>query len=197
MKWPIQVAGLLSLSILICGCPYESPLPLDDKPTEAVDSSLFGFWYGIVKDGSDFFGIEALEISKESDSIYKIIRYGKAVKGDMVLPDTAYFTGFTSRIDDQRFFNIATSIVDIVPRKNKRSEIKTTTVFYLSPFSIKNDTMLVQTIADGFSGKNPRWHSTNELKQQIRQLIAGNKNIYDDTYKLSYRKIEKPKSFFN
>lgn len=197
MKWLKQVAGLISLSILICGCPYESPLPLDDKPTEPVDSALFGFWYGIVKDGSDFFGIEALEISKESDSTYKIIRYGKAVKGDMVLPDTAYFSGFTSRIGDQRFFNIATFIVEIVPRKNKRSEIKTTNVFYLSPFSIKNDTMQVQTIADGFSGKNPRWHSTNELKQQIRQLMGENKNIYDDTYKLSYRKIEKPKSFFN
>ena len=72
------------MSFLLCGCPYESPLPLDEKPTEAVDSSLFGFWYGIVKDGSDYFGIEALEIERETDSIYKIIRYGKAIKGDMI-----------------------------------------------------------------------------------------------------------------
>jgi hypothetical protein len=57
--------------------------------------------------------------------------------------------------------------------------------------------MQVRTITDGFLGKNPRWHSNEELKQQIRQLQAENKNIYDDIYKLSYHKIEKPKSFFN
>jgi hypothetical protein len=38
----------------------------------------------------------------------------------MVLPDTAYFTGFTSNIDGQRFFNIQSSIVEIVPKKNKK-----------------------------------------------------------------------------
>lgn len=197
MKRLIQLTGLACLSFIFCGCPYESPLPLDEKPTEPVDTSLFGFWYGIVKDGSDFFGIEALEISKETDSTYKVVRYGKSIKGDMVLPDTAYFTGFTSNIDGQRFFNIGSSIVEIIHRKNKSPEVKTTRVYYLSPFSVKNDTMQVRTITDGFLGKNPRWHSTEELKQQIRQMMAENKNIYDDTYKLSYRKIEKPKSFFN
>lgn len=197
MKRLIPLTALACLCFALCGCPYESPLPLDAKPTEAVDTSLFGFWYGIVKDGSDFFGIEALEISKETDSTYKIIRYGKAIKGDIILPDTSYFTGFTSNVEGQRFFNIESSIVEIVPRKNKKSEVVTTHVYYLSPFSVRNDTMQVRTITDNFLGKNPRWHSNDELKQQIKQLLAENKNIYDDIYKLSYRKIIKPKSFFN
>ena len=197
MKRFIFFTGVISVSLLLCGCPYESPLPLDEKPTEAVDSSLLGFWYGIVKDGSDYFGIEALEIEKETDSTYKIIRYGKAIKGDMVLPDTAYFTGFISRIGDQRIFNIATSIVEIIPRRNKEPEIRTTKVYYLSPFTVRNDTIQVRTIADGFYGKLPRWRSNAELKEKIRQLISEKKEIYDDIYKLSYRKIEKPKKFFN
>jgi hypothetical protein len=197
MNWLLKLAGLICLSVVICGCPYESPLPLDAKPTEAVDTSLFGFWYGIIKDGSDFFGIEALEISKETDSTYKITRYGKAIKGTMVLPDTAFFTGFTSTVGDQRYFNVVSSVVELIPRKNKKPELRTTRVYYLSPFSVRNDTLQVRTITDGFVGKNPRWHSNEELKQQIQKLMAEDKNIYDDVYKLSYRKIEKPKSFYN
>jgi hypothetical protein len=56
---------------------------------------LLGYWYGIVKDGSDFFGIEALDISKQSDSTYALIRYGKGIKDDFILPDTSYFSGYT------------------------------------------------------------------------------------------------------
>jgi hypothetical protein len=196
MKRLIQLSGLACLTFIITGCPYESPLPLDAKPTEPIDTSLLGFWYGIVKDGSDYFGIEALEIAKETDSTYNIIRYGKAIKGDMVLPDTAYFTGFISYIDQQRFFNIETNIVEMIPRKNKKPEIRTTRIYYLSPFTVSHDTMQVRTVTDGFYGRTPRWNSGEELKQKIRQLLSENKNIYDDIYKLSYRKIEKPKKFF-
>ena len=196
MKRFIQLSLIAGISFIICGCPYESPIPLDERPTEPVDSSLLGFWYGIVKDGSDYFGIEALEISKESDSIYNIIRYGKAIKGDMVLPDTAYFTGFISTIDSQRFFNIATNIVELIPRKNKTPEVRTTRIYYLSPFSVSHDTMQVRTITDGFYAKNPHWKSNLDLKEKLRQMMSENKNIYDDIYKLSYRKMEKPKKFF-
>ncbi len=196
MKRFIYFTQLIYLSFILSGCPYESPIPLDERPTGAIDSSLLGFWYGIIKDGSDYFGIEALEIEKETDSTYKIIRYGKAIKGDMILPDTAYFTGFTSKIDNQLFFNIATSIVEIIPRKKKEPEIRTTKIYYLSPFSVKNDTMQVRTITDGFYGRTPRWQSNDALKQKIRELMLEKKEIYDDVYKLNYRKMEKPKKFF-
>lgn len=196
MKRVIYFIVLTSLSFILGGCPYESPLPLDEKPTEPIDSSLLGFWYGIVKDGSDYFGIEALEIDIEADSMYKITRYGKAIKGDMILPDTAYFTGFTSRVSEERFFNIATSIVEIIPRRNKEPEVRTTKIYYLSPFSVKNDTMQVRTITDGFYGRTPHWNSNVALKEKLRQLMLEKKEIYDDIYKLSYRKIEKPKKFF-
>jgi hypothetical protein len=196
MKRLIQLSGLACLSFIITGCPYESPLPLDAKPTEPIDTSLLGFWYGIVKDGSDYFGIEALEIAKETDSTYNIIRYGKAIKGDMVLPDTAYFTGFISYIDQQRVFNIETNIVELIPRRNKKPEVRTTRIYYLSPFTVSHDTMQVHTVTDGFYGRTPRWNSGEELRQKIRQLLSENKNIYDDIYKLSYRKMEKPKKFF-
>src|SRR5687768_10577160 len=107
----IRILWLLPLGFILGGCPYESKVPLANNPQEPVDSTLLGYWYGIVKDGSDFFGIEALDISKQSDSVYAITRYGKAVKGDIILPDTAYYTGFVSFIGEQRFMNIESSIV--------------------------------------------------------------------------------------
>ena len=94
-----RILWLVPLCFILYACPFESPVALEKKPVEPVDTALYGYWYGIIKDFSDMFGIEALDLTKETDSTYKIIRYGKAIKGNMILPDTAYFTGFTSYID--------------------------------------------------------------------------------------------------
>lgn len=168
-------------------------MPLDKNPTEAIDTSLLGYWYGIIKDGSDFFGIEALDISKHSDSTYNIIRYGKVVKGDMIMPDTSRFTGYTSHIGDQLYMNVETNIVEVIPRGKKEPEIKTTKVYYLATLQLKHDTLSVQTIADGFAGLNPRFHTAEDIRHSITSLKEANKKIYDDVYKLSYRKMERPK----
>jgi hypothetical protein len=74
-----KLLWLLPVTIILYACPFESTVALEKKPVESVDSTLMGYWYGIVKDGSDFFGIEALDISKHSDSVYNITRYGKAI----------------------------------------------------------------------------------------------------------------------
>ena len=63
-----KILWLLPLCFILYACPFESPVPLDAKPVEPIDTSLIGYWYGIVKDGSDYFGIEALDIKKLSDS---------------------------------------------------------------------------------------------------------------------------------
>lgn len=86
-----KLLWLLPLATFLTACPFESKVPLASGPSEPVDTTLIGYWYGIVKDGSDFFGIEALDITKQSDSVYAITRYGKAVKGDIILPDTVLF----------------------------------------------------------------------------------------------------------
>jgi hypothetical protein len=96
---------------------------MEPRPVETIDSSLLGYWYGIVKDGSDFFGIEALEISQKSDSTYGIVRYGKAAKGDIILPDTSYFTGYVSYIGDQRFMNVQGALVTVRTRKIKLQKL--------------------------------------------------------------------------
>jgi hypothetical protein len=185
---------ILPLAVILYACPYESAVPLETRPSEPIDSTLFGYWYGIIKDGSDFFGIEALEITRQSDSAYAITRYGKAMKGDMILPDTAYFTGYTTRIDGQLFMNVEGTIVTVTTqKKNKPPVVTTQKVFYISTLTLRNDTMVVKTITDGFSPQSRKGYSTPEqLKTEVVTMLGEKKNIFDDIYSLSYRKIQKP-----
>jgi hypothetical protein len=187
-----KLLWLLPVSFILSACPFESTVPLASAPVEAVDSSLFGYWYGIVKDGSDFFGIEALEIKKETDSVYSIVRYGKAVKGDIVLPDTAHFTGYTSYIGNQRFMNIKGTVVIVNSRGKKQPEIITQQVYYLSALEMYNDTLRVRTVSEDFSPIKKIFKNTDEFKNAVISLMGQEKKLYDDLYSLYYHKIPKP-----
>lgn len=187
-----KLLWLLPLCTILYACPFESTVALERKPVETVDSSLYGYWYGIVKDGSDFFGIEALDISPHSDSMYSITRYGKAIKGDIILPDTAYFTGFTSHIGEQRYMNIVADILIEEPRRNsKLRDMRKQRVYYIAKIDRSNDTLFVKTITDDFT-KKKYFSSPEEFRQAILSQTIENKDIYDDQYSLSYRKIQKP-----
>ncbi|MCX6318407.1 MAG: hypothetical protein NTW29_14040 [Bacteroidetes bacterium] len=187
-----KVLWLLPLCILLYACPFESTVALEPKPVEPVDSSLCGYWYGIVKDGSDFFGIEALDISRQSDSVYAITRYGKAIKGDIILPDTAYFTGYTSWIGDKQYMNVVADILLEEPRRKGRTpELKKQRVYYVAGIASKQDTLTVKTITETFSIKK-NFGSPEAFKQAILQLTGNDKALYDEQYSLSYRKIPKP-----
>jgi hypothetical protein len=188
----LYVLWLLPVCFLLSACPYESKVPLAGAPKEPIDSSLLGYWYGIIKDGSDFFGIEALDISRQSDSVYAITRYGKAVKGDIILPDTAYYTGYTSWIGDQRFMNIESSVLIVVPRRNKEPELRNEKVFYISAIERNNDTLVVKTITENFSPTRRIIKSPPDLVKLVSETLGQQKNIYDEQYTLSYRKMQKP-----
>lgn len=167
-------------------------MPLEHAPVEPVDTSLLGYWYGIVKDGSDFFGIEALDITQKSDSTYSIIRYGKAAKGDIILPDTSYFTGYTSYINNQRYMNVEGSVVIVSSRKNKPPQVTTQKVFYIANFSRSNDTLSMRTITENFTTAWRTFKTPEDLKRSISELTSQEKKIFDDLYSLSYRKIPRP-----
>lgn len=186
---------LLPLWTMLSACPYESTVPMDEHPVEPVDTALLGYWYGIIKDGSDYFGIEALEISKKSDSLYSIIRYGKAIKGDMIMPDTSTFTGYTSWIGNSRFMNIEGSVW-IEDRSNKKKpQMREHKVFYVSSLEERNDTLDVKTITENFSARKFFSHSA-EFRQHVTEMLEKNPAIYDAQYSLKYRKIPKPAQIF-
>jgi hypothetical protein len=187
-----KLLWLLPISIILYACPFESKVPLAAAPVETIDSSLLGYWYGIIKDGSDYFGIEALDITKQSDSTYSIIRYGKAAKGDIILPDTAYFTGYISYINGQRFMNIEASVLLVTNRRNKAPEVTKQKVYYLAAFNMQHDTLNMKTITENFSASRKGFNTPEELKQEVVNLTTQQKNIFDDMYALSYHKIQRP-----
>jgi len=185
----------LPLSFILCACPFESDVALEKKPVEPVDSSLLGYWYGIIKDGSDYFGIEALEITAKSDSVYSIIRYGKAIKGDIIMPDTAYYTGFTSWIGNQRFMNVEGLVkIEEVTNKKKR-ETKTHRVFYASALDRRNDTLEVRTVTEDFSTRK-YFGDSDHFRMLVTEMLKLQQNIYDAQYSMQYRKIPKPAKLF-
>jgi hypothetical protein len=187
-----KLLWLLPLVTILYACPFEATVALEKKPVETVDSALFGYWYGIVKDGSDFFGIEALDITRQSDSLYAITRYGKAIKGDIILPDTAYFTGFTSYIGEQRYMNIVADILIEEPRRNSRiRDMRKQRVYYIAKIDRSNDTLSVKTITETFS-KKKYFSSPEEFRQAIAGQAQEESTLYDEQYSLSYRKISKP-----
>jgi hypothetical protein len=187
---------ILPLATILCACPFESRVPMAAAPTEAVDTALLGYWYGIVKDGSDFFGIEALDITQQSDSVYAITRFGKAVKGDIILPDTAYFTGYISYIGEQRFMNIEGSVLIEVLRRKKQPEYRKEKVFYVSTMERRNDTLTIKTITENFSPTKKIFASPEEFRRLVTESLSQQKNIYDDQFSLSYRKIPKPTKLY-
>jgi hypothetical protein len=186
---------LIPVCIMLYACPYESTVPLEPRPIELVDTSLLGYWYGIVKDGSDFFGIEALDITQKTDSTYAITRYGKAAKGDIILPDTSYFTGYTSYIGDQRFMNVEGTVVMVNTRGGKAPQVTTQKVFYIAAFDRKQDTLSTKTVTEYFSTSRKGYHTCEDLKKAIADHIGLKKNIYDDLYALSYKRTLRPKRF--
>ena len=188
----MKLLWLLPLGMILSACPYESKVPLASKPIEPIDTALLGYWYGIIKDGSDFFGIEALDISKQSDSVYAITRYGKGIKGDIILPDTAYFTGYTSYVGDQRFMNIEGSVTIEVFRRNKPPELRKEKVFYLSALNRNNDTLHVRTIMENFSPSRRIIKSPSDLVKLVNESWTAQRDIYDEQYSLRYKKIQKP-----
>lgn len=181
---------LLPLTIILSACPFESNKPLDASPTQAIDTSLTGYWYGIVKDGSDFFGIEALDIKPKTDSLYAIIRYGKSIKGDMILPDTAYFAGFLTYLNGEPFMNVMADVVVTERDKKGKIQVKNQTVYYIGHIKIQNDTLSVKMITEDFT-KRKFYKSPEEFKQTVVGYLHENKNIFDDQYQLSYKRIKK------
>lgn len=186
-----SILFLLPLCVILYACPFESSVPMAASPSETVDSSLIGYWYGIIKDGSDFFGIEALDISKQSDSVYAITRYGKSIKGDMILPDTAHFTGYISYIGNQRYMNIEGTVVNVITHGKKPPEVVTQKIFYLSALNLQHDTLTVKTITDTFYPNRRTFRSPDDLRHAIIDM-GSTRDIYDDQYSLSYRKTTRP-----
>ncbi|MBM3415107.1 MAG: hypothetical protein FJY20_01405 [Bacteroidetes bacterium] len=73
--------------------------------------------------------------------------------------------------------------------------LKKQKVFYAAAFDRKNDTLDVRIITESFSTRK-YFASSQEFKNLVTDMLARQRNIYDDQYSLKYRKIPKPQQIF-
>jgi hypothetical protein len=112
----------------------------------------------------------------------------------MILPDTAFFTGFTSRIGDWKFMNIE-GYVRFEEIVKKKYVVRMQKVFYVSALNRSNDTLDVKTITESFSTRK-FFSGPGEFRQLVIEMLERKKNIFDEQYSLKYRKIPKPQQLF-
>lgn len=104
---------LVALSVMLCGCPFDSHFSIDESPAVPVDESLIGKWATMVKKPG-FDGLERqdpmkLIIEKASDMEYSIALTGRLTelkRFGLVQDDSIKARAFLSEIAGYRFLNI-------------------------------------------------------------------------------------------
>ena len=88
--------------------------------------------------------------------------------------------------------NIEGTVLIVTPRRNKTLEYKKEKVFYASALEKRNDTLFVKTISENFSPVVKQFKSPADFLHAVTESMDQQKNIYDDLYTLSYRRIPRP-----
>ncbi|MFM7709464.1 MAG: hypothetical protein ACKO5C_00975 [Ferruginibacter sp.] len=104
--------GLALSTLLLTGCPFGSPYPLDDNPPMAIQDTLLGRWRThILNEYGKSIPITML-LEKYTDSIYNITFSGffsnpvRTIKKKAV-EDTISSLAFESTVEGHSFWNVA------------------------------------------------------------------------------------------
>jgi len=92
MKKLLQSFTGILCALLLCGCPYESSVPID-TPKIPVEESLLGQWVTDAESYNEYF------ITKAGNTQYRIRQ--KSITGN-----TAYFTAHLSEVKGTSFLNV-------------------------------------------------------------------------------------------
>lgn len=112
MKQILSITLLYTLSVFLCGCPYDSPYNLDQEPLQNIDESLLGKWATFVKKSGNAPGSkeEPVKIifSKRNDAEYDIAITGyidELKPYHAVANDSIKGTGYLSDVAGKQFLN--------------------------------------------------------------------------------------------
>ncbi len=112
MKQILSIISLLSLSVILCSCPYDSPYNLDPEPVQHIDESLLGKWATFVKKSGNAPGSKEdpikVIISKRTDVDYDIAITGyidELKPYHLVSNDSIKGTGYLSEVAGKQFLN--------------------------------------------------------------------------------------------
>jgi len=171
MKSFLHITVLFSLSIVLCGCPYESFYSIDAQPQQFVDEGLVGKWASFVQRPS--FENEYTEspvkliFEKKTDMEYDVAITGyldELKKFRVVDNDTIHGTAFISVIDGRQFLN--TNI------KGK---------YYIAEIKRTDNSISLLTLAEKFTSKFVK--SSDGLRNAISvHYRTKPEPVYDDWF---------------
>jgi hypothetical protein len=140
MKALTTILVLLSLSILLCGCPYSSSYSIDDTPTIYVEDGLLGKWATFVKKpGFNKEEPVKMVLTKKNDTEYNIAFTGyldELKRFGVVQSDSISGTAFMSTVGKYQFLNITI--------KNK---------IYIAQLVVKDESLSLLPLVEHFTAK--------------------------------------------
>lgn len=99
MKNKYLLAVLCFISLVFMGCPYNSEVSLDDKPSQAIDAKLVGKWQQRSSDDATYV------VSKKDDNTYTIVEKHKPGSDGNKQDDKTY-EAFLSDVGGTKFLNL-------------------------------------------------------------------------------------------
>lgn len=156
MKGFLHTIVIFSLSIVLCGCPYESPFGIDTESQQPIDEGLIGKWAAFVQRPSyeNDYKESPVKIifEKRSDLEYdvSITGYIDELKRYRVIEnDTIKGTGYLSTVDGHEFLNTfikGKTYIAEIKRENNSISILTLAEHFTNKY-IKNSTELRNAIS--------------------------------------------------
>ena len=148
---------LLSLCIILWGCPYESPYAIDREAQQLIDESLLGKWAALIPRPSDdrHYREEPVKIifEKRTDMEYDVAITGyieELRRSRVITNDSIKGTAFLSVIDNRQFLNTfihgKVYIAEIKQKDNNSLDIMTLAEQFTSKF-VKNSDALRNAIS--------------------------------------------------
>jgi hypothetical protein len=112
MKKLLPAFLLIPLTMLFCGCPYDSPYNVDVAPMQNIDESLLGKWATFIKKSgnADYSKEDPVKVifSKRTDVDYDIAITGyidELRPYHLIVNDSIKGTGYLSDVAGRQFLN--------------------------------------------------------------------------------------------
>ena len=162
---------LLSLCLILWGCPYESPYAIDTEAQQPIDESLLGKWAAMVHRPSDdrHYKEEPIKIifEKRTDMEYDVAITGymeELRRTRLISNDTIRGIAFLSVIDNRQFLN--TFLYGKV---------------YVAEVKQKDNTLDILMLAEQFTSKFVK--NSNALRNAISvHYKTRSAPVYDDWF---------------
>jgi hypothetical protein len=156
-KIPQRIVWAAALLFLLCGCPYESQVPLGRSSEAGIDTELLGMWQSR---GGDPKEVGTVAITRFNEHELLIVIHEKGTKGD------DYYRAFTSLVDGEKFL----SVQEIRLSKGERK-------WNLVNYSVSGDVLNVRIVEDALFKKKK---TTPEPLDAFIKANLKNKKLYDD-----------------